>query len=351
MFLERPHQDVAYGELDIGGRRVRLVDFTHLPVAHKRLVFMPQWEFLDFLAEEADRLPNFILRMESEAIGLIRQGERVVGLRVKTRAGEDEIRAEGLVIAADGRDSRLRGQAGLPVRDLGAPMDVMWFALPVRPDEDQPLGHAVLGRVEQGQAMVMLHRGDYWQCALIIRKGAARSVRAEGLAAFRRRIARLAGRERIEQPASWDDVALLTVRVDRLERWHAPGLLFIGDAAHAMSPIGGVGINLAIQDAVAAANILHAPLSRGRLEERDLARVQQRRAFPTWATQKLQTTIQDRVIDPVLKGARPRVTWPIAWMQAWPWLQRLPARAIGLGFRPEHVESPRRDTGEEAPSA
>ncbi|MEZ4334788.1 MAG: FAD-dependent oxidoreductase [Myxococcota bacterium] len=336
-FLRRPHQDVPYGELDIAGRRVRLADFTHLSVTHPRVVFMPQWEFLDFLAQEARRYPGFTLRMEAEAIDLIREGVRTTGLRVRTAQGEEEIHARALVIAADGRDSRLRDQADLTVQDLGAPMDVMWFKLGVREGEEV----AVLGRIERGQALVMLYRGDYWQCALIIRKGAAEAIRAEGLPAFRSRIAGLTGRTRVDEIASWEDVRLLTVRVDRLEDWYEPGLLFIGDAAHAMSPIGGVGINLAVQDAVAAANLLHAPLRRGEVSDRDLARVQRRRAFPTWATQKLQTTIQDRFVDPILEGVEPHVAWPLRLMQAWPRLQRLPARAIGLGFRPEHVHSPR----------
>jgi 2-polyprenyl-6-methoxyphenol hydroxylase-like FAD-dependent oxidoreductase len=215
-------------------------------------------------------------------------------------------------------------------------MDVMWFRLEHREGEE----HAVLGRIAQGQALIMLFRGDYWQCALIIRKGAAEEVRNEGLAAFRARVAALARRKSVDEIRSWEDVKLLTVRVDRLKTWHQPGLLFIGDAAHAMSPIGGVGINLAIQDAVATANLLHAPLRRGMVSDADLARIQQRRMFPTRVTQRIQTAIQDRIIDPVLRGAPPRVSWPLELLQAWPWLQRLPARAIGLGVRPEHILSP-----------
>ncbi len=331
--LRLPHQDVSFAEADIGDERVRIADFTHLPVAHQRLVFMPQWDFLDFLAERARRLACFTLLMDTEAVALVRDGARVSGLRVRGKSGEREMNAGALVIAADGRDSILRRDAGLAVRDLGAPMDVMWFRLRHRPQDE----HAVLGRIVEGQALIMLYRGEYWQCALVIRKGAAGEIRGLGLEAFRSRVARLARRESVEEIATWDDVKLLTVRVDRLEDWHEPGLLFIGDAAHAMSPIGGVGVNLAIQDAVAAANLLNAPLRRGNLSEADLARVQERRMFPTRATQKLQTTIQDRIIDPVLNGARPRVIWPIKLMQAWPWLQRLPARAIGLGIRPEHI--------------
>lgn len=335
-FLALPHQDVSYAEADIGDRRIRLADFTHLPVVHKRLVFMPQWDFLNFIADRAGRLPGFTLLMKTEAVGLLREGERVTGLRIKDRQGEREMKGAALVVAADGRDSALRRDAGLAVEDLGAPMDVMWFKLKHRPGEDQ----AVLGRVVQGQALIMLYRGEYWQCALLIRKGAADEVKSQGLESFRARIARLARRDAVEEIESWDDVKLLTVRLDRLKNWYRPGLLFIGDAAHAMSPIGGVGINLAIQDAVATANLLHSALRRGAPSESDLARVQQRRLFPTRVTQRIQTTIQDNVIDPVLSGSPPRVSWPLELLQTWPWLQRLPARAIGLGIRPEHVRSP-----------
>ncbi len=332
--LQRPHQEVRYAEGDIAGRRVRIADFSHLPVTCPYIAFMPQWDFLDFLAERARDLPHFRLLMNAEATGLVRDGRRIAGLEVRTPNGAAEIRAKGLVIAADGRQSRLREAARLEVKDLGAPMDVMWFRLDRRPDEDQ----AVLGRVEARQVMVMIYRGEYWQCALIIRKGTAEAVKHEGLDAFRRRVAHLAGRDAATEIGSWDDVKLLTVRVDRLRRWSRPGLLCIGDAAHAMSPIGGVGINLAIQDAVATANLLSAPLRHGGLVgDADVTRVQRRRAFPTWATQALQVTIQNRAIDPVLSGAEPYVPWPITLLQRWPWLQRLPARIVGLGFRPEHV--------------
>lgn len=334
-FLRLPHQDVRFAEADIAGKRVRVADFTHLPVNHQRLVFMPQWDFLNFLVSEARKLPEFKLLMGTEALSAVRENGRTVGLRVTDGCGEREIRADGLVIAADGRNSRLRDESGLSIKNLGAPMDVMWFRLDHRADEDR----AVLGRLDEGQFLVMLYRGDYWQCALVIRKDTAEQVRSAGLDAFRKRVANLARREHANEITSWGDVKLLTVRVDRLETWHKPGLLFIGDAAHAMSPIGGVGINLAIQDAVSSANLLAEPLRNGSISESDLARVQRRRRFPTWATQRLQMEVQNRVIDPVLRGAAPRVPWPIRLMQTWPWLQRLPARAIGLGFRPEHAHS------------
>ncbi|WP_322867921.1 FAD-dependent oxidoreductase [Aquicoccus sp. G2-2] len=336
-FLRLPHQDVSYAEADIAGTSVRLADFTRLPVQHQRLVLMPQWNFLNFISQEAKKLPNFKLLMKTEAKSILREGERVSGLRVEDEKGERDIHASGLVIAADGRNSRLRDDAGLLVNTIGAPMDVLWFKLNHRANDDQQV---IAGRVESGQFLVMIYRGDYWQCALIICKGTAKSIKARGIEDFRRRVAKLAKRDTAEEIKSWDDVKLLAVQIDRLKEWHKPGLLFIGDAAHAMSPIGGVGINLAIQDAVAAANLLYEPLGSGQIEEGDLARVQRRRAFPTWATQQLQIAIQKRVIGPTLRGANPRVIWPIKLMQYWPWLQRFPARVIGLGFRPEHVHSP-----------
>jgi 2-polyprenyl-6-methoxyphenol hydroxylase-like FAD-dependent oxidoreductase len=333
-FLARPHQKVRFAEGEIGDRRVRIADFTHLPVKSPFIAFMPQHEFLDFLADHARALPTFRLMMQTEAMDLMNANGRVTGVTVRASDGAREIPARQLVIAADGRDSRLRSAAGLDVRNLGAPMDVLWFTLPSRPGESP----AVLGRVVAGQIMVMLYRGDYWQCALIIRKGTADEVKRQGLPAFRARVGALAKRQDAEIE-SLDDVRVLTVRVDRLVRWSKPGLLVIGDAAHAMSPIGGVGINLAIQDAVATANLLVEPLRRGDVSETDLDRVRQRRLWPTQVTQKVQTLIQDFAIDPVLSGVQPRVPWPIEWLQRWPWLQRVPARFVGLGVRPEHVRT------------
>jgi 2-polyprenyl-6-methoxyphenol hydroxylase-like FAD-dependent oxidoreductase len=247
-FLQLPHQEVEYAELEIGGERVRAADFTRLPTRCKFIALIPQWDFLNFIAAKAEGFTDFRLMMETEAIDLVRQGDRVAGVLARSPSGELELRAD-LVVAADGRHSVLRRAAGLQVKDLGAPMDVLWFKLPRR---QEPHG-AVLGRIAAGQALIMLDRGDYWQCALIIRKGSADAVKAGGLEAFRIRIARLSGLDAAHSIASLDDVRLLTVKVDRLETWHKPGLLCIGDAAHAMSPIAGVGINLAIQDAIAAA--------------------------------------------------------------------------------------------------
>jgi 2-polyprenyl-6-methoxyphenol hydroxylase-like FAD-dependent oxidoreductase len=332
-FLALPHQEVRHAEGELGDTRIRLADFTHLPTRCKFIAFLPQWDFLNFLAHKARALPNFRLLMETEAAGLIRERGRVCGLMAKSPEGEFAIRAP-LAIAADGRHSAVREAAGLRVRNLGAPMDVLWFKLAFR-EGDAP---AVFGRIADGAVLVRLYRGDYWQCALIIRKGTFGEVQRQGLEAFRARVAALARRDTADEIASWDDVRLLTVAVDRLARWWQPGLLFIGDAAHAMSPIGGVGINLAIQDAVAAANILVGPLRNGAMRDGDLARVGKRRRFPTWATQKMQTIVQNRVIDPLLSSGRaPAVPGFIKLAQRWTWLQRIPARVIGMGFRPEHV--------------
>ena len=333
-FLALPHQEVKYAEGEIGGQHIRLADFTRLPTRCKFIAFIPQLDFLNFLAAQARRYPNFTLAMEVEAVDLLRQGERVVGLHANTPSGPVSIGAD-LVIAADGRHSTLRRVAGLVAEDFGAPMDVLWFKLARRADDE----HAVLGRIEAGQALIRLDRGDYWQCALIIRKGMAEAVKAQGLEAFRARVAKLAGRLHVEEIQSLDEVKLLTVTVDRLKRWHQPGMLCIGDAAHAMSPVGGVGINLAIQDAIATANILARPLRSGRLTEDDLQRVQQRRTFPTWATQRFQIAIQNRVIDPVLRStADLKPPWVARLVGRFPVLQGIPARLIGIGFRPEHVD-------------
>lgn len=334
-FLAQPHQQVSYAEGEFGDERFRVADFTHLPAHCRCIVFMPQWDFLNFLAAQGKRYPGFRLMMGTEATGLLRSGERVTGVAARTAAGPIDIAAD-LVIAADGRHSTLRDAAGLQVEDIGAPMDVLWLRLAKRPDDP----HLALGRFADGQGLVMLDRGDYWQCALIIRKGTAEAVKAEGLAAFRARVARLARRASADEIQSLDDVKLLTVAVNRLADWCLPGLLFIGDAAHAMSPVGGVGINLALQDAIAAANILTEPLRRPNVTLDDLRRVQKRRNFPTWATQRMQVAIQNNVIDPMLaSGKTPQVPRILRLAQRWPWLQRIPARIIGMGVRPEHVRT------------
>ena len=337
-FLRRPHDEVSQVSLQVGAETVPGADLSHLPTRCRFIAFMPQWDFLDFLADQGRRYPSFRLVMRAEEDVRIAEGGQVAGLRARTPDGPLEIRA-GLVIGADGRHSTVRGLAGLAVRDLGAPMDVFWMRLSRRPGDP----NAVLGRIEAGRILVLLDRGDYWRCAYVIPKGAAEGLRRQGLPAFREELARLAPtlRDRVEELRGWDDIKLLTVAVDRLRRWHRPGLLCLGDAAHAMSPIGGVGINLAVQDAVAAANILGPHLRRGDLSTAHLRRLQHRREWLTRATQRLQLVLQNRVIRPVLGATGPlRLAWPLRLLQRIPRLRRIPARLLGLGVRPEHVRTP-----------
>ena len=338
-FLKRPHSEVQQANGQIGTQPVHIADFSHLPTRCKFIAFMPQWDFLDFLAEEGKRFPFFRLEMESEVVDLLHEGERVVGVKVRTKSGERALRSD-LVVAADGRHSIVRECAQLERLDLGAPIDALWLRLSKRQDDKAQ----VFGRLDTGRIFVMLDRGDYWQCAFVIRKGGYDELHQRGLESFRDEIARLAPfvRERVAELASWDDIKLLTVVVDRLRRWYRPGLLCIGDAAHAMSPIGGVGINLAVQDAVAAANILVPHLrSGGAIGTEPLARVQRRRGLPTRLTQRLQLLIQDRVMTRVLASSGPlAVPLAIRLLQRWPILRRIPARLIGMGFRPEHVRTP-----------
>jgi 2-polyprenyl-6-methoxyphenol hydroxylase-like FAD-dependent oxidoreductase len=296
---------------------------------------MPQWEFLNFLAKQGARYSGFKLRMRTEVTGLIQESGRVVGVHAIGPDGALRVRAD-LVIGADGRTSRVRAAAGLAVEDLGAPIDVLWFRLSRRPGDPQD----TMGRFEVGHLFVMINRGDYWQCAYVIAKGTLETLKVRGIESFRSEVAASApfARDRVDALRDWDAVKLLTVRVDRLRRWYRPGLLCIGDAAHAMSPVGGVGINLAIQDAVAAGNILAAQLRDGPPTDADLCRVQRRRMLPTRVTQWLQVQVQERVVKPVL-GSVGTLRPPIAVrvIARIPFLRRIPARLIGLGIRPEHV--------------
>ena len=338
-FLARPHQEVRELRGIIGGSEIQLADFTHLPTRCKFIALMPQWDFLNFLAEAGGRFPGFHLRMEAEVTDLVEEGGRIVGMRGHSPEGPFEVRAD-LVIGADGRHSVVRDRAGFAVTNLGAPIDVLWMRLSKKPGDPGQ----TLGRINHGRMLVTLDRGDYWQCAVVIRKGGFDRIRERGLASFRDDIVRIAPflGDRMAELDDWDDVKLLTVAVDRLERWWRPGLLCIGDCAHAMSPIGGVGINLAIQDAVAAANRLARPLLNGNLTDRDLAAVQRRRILPTRLTQGMQVAIQERVLDPVIGSDRPiSAPWPLRLFNHLPMLRRIPARLIGMGFRPEHVRSPR----------
>jgi 2-polyprenyl-6-methoxyphenol hydroxylase-like FAD-dependent oxidoreductase len=391
-FLQLPHEKVSRLFGQFGDLRIPFADFSHLPVQAPFIAMMPQWDFLNFLATQAARYPTFSLRMNAEVTGLIEggvkvgseeikadlvvgadgrnstvrrlaglevenlgapidvlwfrlrrketdpieEGGRVAGVRATTEGGSAiDVRGD-LVVAADGRHSVLRRKAGFVVRDLGAPIDVLWFRLSRQPDDTSE----TMGRFDPGAIMVMINRGTYWQCAYVIPKGGIEEVRARGLPAFRSRLAKSLPfpADRADEIGSWDDVKLLTVAVDRLEQWHKPGLLCIGDSAHAMSPIGGVGVNLAVQDAVAAANILSASLREGRVEDHDLAAVQKRRLWPTRVVQWLQLAIQNNVIAPTLQASGPRTPpLPVRLMARCPMLRRLPARLVGLGIRPEHV--------------
>jgi len=337
-FLKRPHQEVRQLGGQVGREPVMVADFSHLPTHCRFLALMPQWDFLDFIAERAARYPTFHLKMKTEAVALLQHEGRIAGVKAKTPDGPLEIRAE-LTVGADGRHSIVRELAGLKIDEFGVPIDVLWFRLTRRPDDPgQTLGYFVNGKI-----MVMLNRESYWQCGFVISKGGFDEIRRRGLPSFRDDIAEIAPylRERAAELREWNDIKLLTVRVDRLRSWYRPGLLCIGDAAHAMSPVGGVGINLAVQDAVAAANILAGPLLQGSVSPDDLHEVQRRRQFPTRITQRLQIFLQNRVIGRVL-GARKQLSlpWPLKLLRRWPFLRRIPARLIGIGFRPEHVKTP-----------
>jgi 2-polyprenyl-6-methoxyphenol hydroxylase-like FAD-dependent oxidoreductase len=337
-FLKLPHSRVTHLGGQVGGTTIHLADFSHLPTHCKFIALMPQWDFLDFLAAQGKRYRHFDLRMRAEVTGLLESDGVVTGLRVKTPDGDIEIGAD-LVVGCDGRHSTVRVSAGFAVDNLGAPIDVLWFRVSRRDgDTDETFGH-----MESGRMFVMINRTDYWQCAYVIAKGGIDAVKARGLDAFRDSIAFMSPflRERLSEIKSWDDVKLLTVAVDRLRQWHKPGLICIGDAAHAMSPIGGVGINLAIQDAVAAANILAAPLKGGRVTGALLEAVQRRRTLPMRVIQWLQIQIQNNILNPLLKSTeRPTPPWPVRLVSRCPLLQRLPARIIGLGVRPEHIATP-----------
>ena len=337
-FLKRPHQEARELAGQVGNVTVKIGDFTHLPTHCKFLAFMPQWDFLNFLVDQGKRYPGFQVTMQAEATDLLEEKGRIVGVNAKTPNGIMKIRAV-LTIGADGRHSIVRERAGLQVLDLGAPMDVLWMRISRGPgDPGQSLGHA-----EAGKVFVMIDREEYWQCGFVIPKGAADEIRKLGIEQFREEVATLAPflRDRVSELRDWNDVSLLTVKVDRLKQWFRPGLLCIGDAAHAMSPVGGVGINLAIQDAVATANILATKLATGTLVERDLLAVQRRREFPTRATQRLQIAVQNRVIRRVLSSAQPlTLPWLLKLLGRWPFLRRIPARVIGIGFRAEHVQTP-----------
>jgi 2-polyprenyl-6-methoxyphenol hydroxylase-like FAD-dependent oxidoreductase len=336
--LTLPHQKVSRINGQFGDLALTVADFSSLSTQCRFVAFMPQWDFLNLLAEEAARYSTFRLLMQADVTGLIEEAGSVMGLRANTPDGPLEVRA-GLVVGADGRHSTVRSHAGfLSVEEFGAPMDVLWFRLSrSTSDPGDPIG-----RFDAGRIFIMLNRGDYWQCGFVIPKGSRDQLQGQGLPAFRNAVAQLAPfmADRVGELHDWEPIKLLTVQVDRLRQWYRPGLLCIGDAAHAMSPVGGVGINLAIQDAVAASNLLAAPLRDGRLTTEDLCRVQQRREWPTRMTQRVQLMIQNRVIRPALSGSdRFSPPFAIRLLALVPFLRRIPARMIGLGFRPEHVHT------------
>jgi 2-polyprenyl-6-methoxyphenol hydroxylase-like FAD-dependent oxidoreductase len=349
-FLKLPHAQITKIGVDIGDRHFEFADLSHLPTVCKFIAMMPQWDFLNFLADKAKQFPNFRLLMQTEAKDLLAQGDRIAGIVATGPASVGDSQSDqkqtrhlqiraGLTVAADGRGSVLRDKSGLKVDDLGAPFDVLWLRLPVQPGDPAD----VVGRLQGGQMFVMLYRGDYWQCALVIPKGGFDAIKNDGLSKFRTRLRAIAGfaADRVDETISdFDQVKLLTVAVNRLEQWARPGLLCIGDAAHAMSPVGGVGINLAVQDAVATANILGPVLQKGVPKFSDLKKVQARREFPTKVIQGFQLLVQNRFLEPtILKSDRtPDPPWFLKLADRYPLLRRFPARFVGMGPRPEHVK-------------
>lgn len=339
-FLRRPHQELHRLTGQIGSDTVPLADFTHLPTKCRFIAFMPQWDFLDFLAARANRYPSFRLMMEAEVTGLIETQKRIAGVTANSSEGPLEITA-ALTIGADGRHSIVRERAGLKVEELGAPIDVLWFRV-ARKAEDPG---QVLGRFAAGKIMIMLNREEYWQCGFVIPKGSFESLKQRGLALFHEDLIAIAPfmSDRVGDLRDWNQVKLLTVVVDRLLKWYRPGLLCIGDAAHAMSPVGGVGINLAIQDAVATANLLAFKLAAGLVATDDLEKVQRRRLLPTRLTQMAQVFIQRRVLGRALGNTRETsAPWFLKLFRTLPFLQRIPAYLVGVGVRPEHVKTPER---------
>jgi 2-polyprenyl-6-methoxyphenol hydroxylase-like FAD-dependent oxidoreductase len=337
-FLKLPHAKAPAIGAFFKGQEYGFANFRYLPIRCKFIAIMPQWDFLNFLAERGRNYPSFHLRMRAEATDLIQDGGRVTGVRATTPDGSLEVRAE-LTVGCDGRHSTVRERAGLAVDDLGAPMDVLWFSLSKKSSDP----NQTMGRFDAGRIVVMIDRGDYWQCAFVIRKGAIEETKRAGLPALRQTIVQIAPvfADRVDELKDWDQIKLLTVAVNRVRRWHRPGLLCIGDAAHAMSPIGGVGVNLAVQDAVAAANLLWRPLKAGTVRKEDLDRVQQRREFPTRVTQRMQVVVQNNVIDRLLgAGETLAAPWPLRLTSLIPPLRGIPAWLVGMGVRPEHVHTP-----------
>ncbi|MGY3240442.1 2-polyprenyl-6-methoxyphenol hydroxylase-like FAD-dependent oxidoreductase [Bradyrhizobium sp. USDA 4472] len=337
-FLKLPHQRLQKMDGLFGGTKVRIADLSRLNTKYPFIAFMPQWDFLNFLREAGKRFASLKVLMSTEAVDLIRRGDAIAGVRARTRDGIVDIEAD-LTVACDGRHSTVRERAGLAVEEIGAPMDVLWFRAGRSGDETENL----FARVEPGKMMVTFDRGDYWQCAYVIAKGQYDAVRARGLQALLDDVVRMAPilKRGIGEVKSFDDVKLLTVAINRLGRWTRPGLLCIGDAAHAMSPVGGVGVNLAVQDAVATANLLAGKLTRGCPSDEELDAIRRRREFPVKMTQAMQVIVQNNIISGALKGGDQPLKVPLVLrlINALPWLQGIPARFIAIGVRPEHVHS------------
>jgi 2-polyprenyl-6-methoxyphenol hydroxylase-like FAD-dependent oxidoreductase len=338
-FLKLPHSEIRALSIEIEDTQLKVANFAHIPVPCKFIALMPQWDFLNFLTDKSRRFPALKVMMSAQVTDLIENAGRVVGVKVATQDGPVEVRAD-LVVGCDGRTSTVRAASGLAVRDLGSPIDVLWFRLSKRPSDPGQ----VLGRLRTNTMIVTIDRTDYWQCAFVIGKGGIGRIHADGLEAFKAAVgagARFLA-DRVDELRSFDDIKLLSVAVDRLATWSKPGLLCIGDAAHAMSPVGGVGINLAIQDAVATANLLAAKLKAGTLKDSDLDSVRQRRLFPVKVIQGLQVAVHNRVLKPTVLGRDRALTvpWPLKLVDSVAWLQRWPAQLLGLGVRPEHVRSP-----------
>jgi 2-polyprenyl-6-methoxyphenol hydroxylase-like FAD-dependent oxidoreductase len=333
-FLRLPHQELTSVGGLVGGYPIQAADFSHLPTRCKFVALMPQWDFLNFLSSRARQFPGFDLRMQHEVTGLLREGGRITGVEARTPAGSVEIRAD-LVVGCDGRHAVTRNAAGLQVQEFGVPIDVLWFRISRRQGDPEQ----VLGNVNYGKALILINRGDYFQAGMIVRKGSFEKIRQDGLEEFRQTIARIAPylNDRVEELHDWEQIKLLSVQINRLRRWYGLGLLCIGDAAHAMSPAGGVGINLAIQDAVAAANLLAVPLREGRPIGAFLERLQVRREFPARVTQQVQV-MAHKGFARVFRNEGPiRVPWQLKVIAKVPGLQRVIGRAVGIGVRPEHV--------------
>lgn len=337
-FLKVPHQEVEHLDGQFNGINVRIADFTHLPVAKKVLALMPQWDFLNFISRQAAKYPTFTLLQEASVFELIKDGSRITGIKANTPTGVLEINAN-LVVGADGRNSDTRKLAGLHVINTGAPIDVLWFRLSKKTGADP---EQTFGRFDRGKMMVLLNRGDYWQCAYVIMKGDLENIKAKGLEGFREDIIAISPffSDRVTELKDWNDVKLLSVAIDHLEKWYADGLLCIGDAAHAMSPVGGVGINLAIQDAVAAANILYpCLLNKKPVTEDVLEKVQKRREYPARFIQRLQVNIQKGIVQR-RNSTNQKLPLLFKLLKWFPFLTRIPAKVVGMGIRPEHIKTP-----------